>query len=373
LVILAFMKMPINLHVFDPVKAALSDVQFNDLAFSKINKETRFDDKIVIINIDTAKRKDIALLLNKLSSYKAAAVGLDLLFLKKSDDSLVDVFLGSEISKIPNLVIGEKLSWDSNKNPLIQNYYSDKSANRGFVNFIGEEKGVIRSYSPFETNGKDTLSSFTSAIIEKADYNLFDQLKERENEFEYINYRRTSDKYIIIDWLDIINDGIDKSMLSNKIVLVGFIDKTGFNIEDKHYTPLNDDFIHKKIPDMDGVIIHANILSMIIDGKFIKKVPTFLDILLAFLLTHLHMALFINYYIHNHKWFHIRFKAIHLLSSVIFIYICIQFLQWRCYFDFRLLLTAVVLSVDILYFYEGFANWLEKICSYKTIFTKSNH
>lgn len=372
LLILGFKFIPLNLHIFDPIKAALSDVQFNDLAFSKINKEKKYDENTIIINVDTAKRRDIAMLLNKMSTYNTAALGLDLLFLDSSADRSADEFLGATLKRIPNLVIAEKISWENEK-PEIHNFYAAETVQKGYANFIGEEKGVIRSYSPFEMTKSGSFKSFTSAIIEKADINKYNELEKRDAEIEIINYKRATENYMIFDWLDIMNDNVDASLFKNKIVLLGYIDKTGFNIEDKYYTPLNQDFVSKKVPDMDGVIIHANILSMIINDDYIKRVPSWLTMILAILLTHIHIALFINYYINNHKWFHIRFKAIQLLSSIIFIYIGIRLLRWNCYFDFTLLLTAVVLSVDVLYFYEGFANWLEKKFSFKTIFSHSNH
>jgi CHASE2 domain-containing sensor protein len=198
-------------------------------------------------------------------------------------------------------------------------------------------------------------------------------LVERNKEIEIINYKRSAQNYLVFDWLEVINNFVDSNVFKHKIVLVGVIDKTGFNIEDKHYTPLNQDFLHKRVPDMEGVIIHANILSMIINDDFIKRVPGWLNVLIAVLLTYIHIAVFINYYVNASKWFHIRFKAIQLLSSVLFIYLGIRLLRWEVYFDFTLLLTAVILSVDVLYFYEGFANWLEKKFGYLTVFRHSKH
>lgn len=372
LLILAFKYIPLNLHIFDPIKAALSDIQFNDIAFSKINKEKNIDDKIIIINIDTANRKDIAKFMTKITAYNTSAIGLDLLFLDSSNNYSTDTLLGNTLKKIPNLVIAEKIIWENEK-PVIQNYYSGKGIKSGYANFVGEEKGVIRSYSPFEVSKSGIFKSFTSAIIEIADLNNYNELEKREKEIEIINYKRDKDNYMIFDWLDIINNKLDSTLLKNKIILIGYVDLTGFNIQDKHYTPLNKDFIHKKVPDMDGVIIHANILSMIISNQYIYRIPGWLNILLAFLLTYIHIAFFISYYIHNGKWFHFRFKVIQLLSGMIFIYLGIRLLRSNYYFDFTLLLTAVILSVDVLYFYEGFAKWLSKKFSFKTEFTHIHH
>jgi len=375
LIIAAFKFIPLNLHIFDPVKAAFSDIQFNDLAFSKIKKEEKFDENIIIINVDTAKRKDIARLLTTVSNCNVSVIGMDVLFLDSSTSNMADRMLGNVMNSTPNLVVAEKLIWVKGK-PLVQNYYVSEAHNTGYANFIGEEKGVIRSYSPFEKDSLVVHKSFTSAIMEMADINNYHALEKRDNEIELINYKRSTENYMVFDWLDVLDNKVDAALLKNKIVLLGYIDNTGFNIADKHYTPLNKDFIHKKVPDMDGVIIHANILSMIMANQFIHKMPNWLNFLLAVFLTYLHIAIFVNYYINNHKWLHVRFidiVAIQFLLSIIFISVGISLLRLNYYFDFTLPLYAIMLSLYVLYFYEGFTNWIKKKYNFKTIFSHSNH
>ncbi|MFZ4769873.1 MAG: hypothetical protein ACOYLO_06795, partial [Ferruginibacter sp.] len=49
---------PINTHVLDPIKLALQDFDYNDMAYSQFNKNshTAVDTGIVIINIGDADR-----------------------------------------------------------------------------------------------------------------------------------------------------------------------------------------------------------------------------------------------------------------------------------------------------------------------------
>ena len=53
---------PINFYFLNPMKLALKDFDFNDIAYAKLKKgaDTKLDSNIVIINIDTANRKDLA-------------------------------------------------------------------------------------------------------------------------------------------------------------------------------------------------------------------------------------------------------------------------------------------------------------------------
>ncbi len=73
-----------------------------------------------------------------------------------------------------------------------------------------------------------------------------------------------------------MSDGVDSSALNGKIVLFAYA--TPFNpmdIEDKKFTPMNEKYAGKSIPDMNGIIVHANIISMVMEDNFIKKVPLF--------------------------------------------------------------------------------------------------
>jgi len=350
----------------------LSDIDFNDIAFSKTKKLDEVDKNIVIIDIGNATRKEMIPLFSKLKNYHTAAIGLDIYYRDKSQDLETDSILKNKIAEIKNIVLADEIDFDKKKVINHSIFYNNYS-HTGYVNFIGEERGVIRTYSPFENINNNRVNSFTSSIIQLADINKYEDLKNRENEVEYINYRRRNEGYTIIAKDDIMNNNVDSSMFSNKIVLIGIIDESGFNIEDKHYTPLNEEFAHKKVPDMNGIIIHANILSMILQHDYINRLPNWLMVLFSILIAHVFMTLFIGYYIHQHIWFHLRFKAIQLISSIIFIYLGILFMKWNFYIDFSILLVAIVLSVDVLYFYEAFVLYLNNKFNYSTIFSKNKH
>src|SRR5690242_3137985 len=73
---------PLNTHVLDPIKLALHDFDYNDLAYSRLkkNKETAVDTNIVIINIGDAQRSEIASIIRKIQQQRPAAIGVDVLF-----------------------------------------------------------------------------------------------------------------------------------------------------------------------------------------------------------------------------------------------------------------------------------------------------
>jgi CHASE2 domain-containing sensor protein len=365
---------PLNLHVLDPLKMALTDISFNDLSFAtlKSHRNNAMDDKIVIVNIGYADRTDIAAVVKKINSAQPKAIGLDVLFFEPKDSS-VDSVLASAIAQAPNLVLSNKLSFE-NDNPAKHNYFSASSKYNGYVNFVGEQAGVIRYFSPFEKWHDSIYFSFAAAVVKAADEIKFKTLEKRSHDLELINYTRQADQYFTIDYNELLAGKVSSTMLQNKIVLVGFVDSNPTNIEDKHFTPLNEKFVGKSIPDMNGVVIHANIISMILEQHYIKKSPAWLNWFLAVLITWFFMAFVVKYYLDSHVWFHLVIKTIQLLVTVFFIYIGILFGKYLdSYISLSAALGGIILSVDVLYFYDGFATWANRKFGFKTLFNKTHH
>src|SRR5262245_29245372 len=70
---------PINFKFLIPLKLALKDFDFNDLAYAKLKKSAneKLDSNVVIINIGMADREGLAMLIDKTSSFRPRAIGLD--------------------------------------------------------------------------------------------------------------------------------------------------------------------------------------------------------------------------------------------------------------------------------------------------------
>ena len=369
-----FTLIPLNLHVLDPLKMALTDVSFNDLSFSalKSHRNNPIDDKIVIVNIGDADRTSIAAVVRKVNEAQPKAVGLDVLFLAPNTPA-ADSALAGAIAQTPNIVLSDKLEFGTDQ-LTNKNYFSSYSKYSGYVNFVGENSGVIRYFSPFE-KWKDSLNySFATAVIKASDEVRFKSFQKRSNDLEFINYRRQADQYFTIDYHDLLTDKVSPTVFNDKIVLIGLVDNNPSNIEDKHFTPLNEKFIGKSIPDMNGVVIHANIISMILENNYIKSSPSWFNWFLAVMLTWVFMAFIIKYFIERHIWFHLAAKVVQLLISVLFIYLGIILGKYlNVYIGLSAPLVAIVLSVDVLYFYEGFAKWANKKFGFKNIFLKAVH
>jgi len=235
---------------------------------------------------------------------------------------------------------------------------------KGYVNFTLGSQNVIRQFNPYIVDG-DTSLSFSAAVVKAFDPKKYKTLLARSGPAETINYTGTEDKFIIIDGS---SDKADFRIARDKIVLIGTID-TGSNFEDKHFTPLNAKFTGKSLPDLSGVVIQANIVRMMMDKNYVNHWNMGLNWFLAFVLCWIHMAFFISYFIEKHVWFHLAAKLAQLVSTVFFVFLGLfLFYDFNEQIDMSGALIAIILAVDVLYFYEAGVVWLHRKKGYKTLF-----
>lgn len=377
IVIGLFSLLPLNTSILNPFKTALKDLDFNDISYSVLNKNenTPIDNRIVILNIGNADRMGLALMIEKIRIANPKVIGLDVEFngpREPQSDSLLRHMIGST----PNLVIGSKLDWTKKTEPENIGYFGVFTSNRGYVNLIGEDGGTIRNFSPFEKSKykNDVYTSLTAALIAKADSAAFIKLKKRNREYEVIHYSRNIAQYMLIDGNDLLEDNVSPDLFKDKIVLMGYINPDPYNVEDKHFTPLNKHFAGKSTPDMNGIVIHANIISMVLDGKYIRDIPSGIFWVITILIAWLHVALFMRYYIEEHIWFHLVAKLAQIFFAILSVYVGIMFFDWfSIKIDTKISLIVIILAIDIIYFYEALAVWLHTKFGFQTSFHSKSH
>ncbi|MCI0751067.1 MAG: CHASE2 domain-containing protein, partial [Flammeovirgaceae bacterium] len=128
---------------------------------------------------------------------------------------------------------------------------------------------------------------------------------DRDKKEEIINYRGN-----IVDWHGASNypgrymvldadQALDTnqfvpSMIKGKIVMLGFLgaDLRDTSWDDKFFTPLNTKYAGKARPDMYGVVVHANAVSMILNEDYVNEIPLWLQYVLAVILCMGNVALF---------------------------------------------------------------------------------
>ncbi len=361
---------PLNTHILNPVTEAFADFDFNDVAYAKVGKNAdTLDSRIVIVNIGLADRAAIAGMLEKVAAQKPKVMGLDAYF-EGPRDPASDSLLRNALHSIPELVMASRLNWEHHGKHLTVNryYFDNPTATFGFVNLVGEEGGTIRHFTPIEDYHHKEYLSFAAALLEKSYPEAFKKLKARHKDVEVINYTRNYDKYVIVDGNDLLSDGVDDHVFTNKIVLLGYVNPSPTDIEDKFHTPMNAKLVNKS-PDMNGIVIHANILSMALDRKYVHSTPKWLGWIITILIAWLHVSLFIRYYIDAHLWFHLVAKTAQIVSAIFFVtlsVICLR--KFSLNIDMKMAVTVIILAIDVIYFYEALAVWLREKHGFKTIF-----
>jgi len=360
---------PINFYVLNPMKMALKDFDFNDMKFAKLvdDDKIKLDTNVVIVNIGKGDREQIAGIINIVNEYKPKVIGLDALFVGEKD-STKDALLRETLINNKNLVVASYVE-PGDTFTIRKDYFDAHTPNKGYVNFVTEAIGTRRFYSPFEMIEDKRVPSFTSAIVEKFDSNAFKKLASRHKEVETISYSRRDNKYFIVEPAELINDEVDTNTIRNRIVLLGYVNKDPSDIEDKLFTPMNEKFAGKALPDMNGIVVHANIISMVLKGNYINKAPKWAAWVLAIVIGWIHMSLFIRYYLENHIWFHLVAKLAQVFSVILFAYVGIFiFDKFDLKLEMKYTLYVIALAVDVIYFYEALVTWMHKKFNYQTIF-----
>ena len=360
---------PINFYVLNPMKIALKDFDFNDIAYAKLGKgNDSLDRRIVIVNTGHLDRAELGFVIEKVNSFNPKVIGLDIYFNEEKDPEK-DSILREAFRKTKNLVAVSVVVPGEHDFTINKNYFDNVMNKRGYANLVGEDIGTIRYYSPFEMVHNQKYPQITSAIVKEFDSSAYHHLEKRHKEVEMINYTRRSHQYQVIESENLLADNIEGSVMKDKIVLLGYINNDENDVEDKKFTPMNSKFAGKKLPDMNGIIVQANIISMVLDGNYIKKTPAWVAWLVAILIGWLHMSLFIRYYLESHIWFHLVAKLAQVFSAIFFAYLGILiFDKFRIKLDMKYTLYVIVLAVDVIYFYEAFVGWLHRKFKYQTIF-----
>ena len=368
---------PINFYFLNPLKLALKDFDFNDIAYAKLKKgtDTPVDNRIVIINIGMSDREELSQLIDKTASMGPKIMGLDVL-LEGPRVPYKDSLIAAAIERNKNLVIASRLNWKDTVAPYKRSYFAQVSNKEGYVNMLSDDLATVRLWAPYfeREHGEKPYGSFASALVKEYDPAAFEKLEKRHKSSEIINYTRHVNQYLIVEGRDLLDGNVDTAAIKNKIALLGYISLNPLDIEDKKFTPMNEKFAGKSIPDMNGIVVHANIISMVLDKNYIKKLPSWVPWLVAILIGWLHMSFFIRYYLENHIWFHLVAKIAQLASAIFFVYFGMYlFDKYRIKLDMKMTLIVIVMAVDVIYFYEAWATWMHRKYKYHTVFKPHQH
>ena len=348
-----------NISFFNPISKALQDFSFLDVYYAeKLDEEKPINPNIILVNVENESRAKIAQVLHQTLKASPRVVGFDVIlkdFRKTREDSLLAKYLKNE--KVITAVILQEDQTISN-HPFFRVKNSP-----GFVNFNFEtQNAVIRTFSGEKRFSKKTFSSFSNQIAQKflskkkwKKMALAEKLKTPR----VINFQGNLERFInfkLEEFLDLEN----RDIVKDKIVLLGYLGSpTGntFDVEDKHFTPLNSTTAGKSIPDMYGLVIHANIIAMILSNDFMFKVPRFW----IFLLTCFYSFLASIYFIWLDRRLKISYRTVR--KTVLFVFAVLMVWISLVFFKYGIVLkTTMIIAVTV--FSAGFVKYYKHLVRY---------
>ena len=265
----------INISFLNPIANAFDDFSVSDIFFEIQNDESKakVNDMITIVDMtELNSRSDIACLMEEICSCNPLVVGVDLIFEGKKDDSLANKLLKESVIAMGNKAIySTKLvdynSAEKNFTRCIQSFFLEEmTVTEGYINLNDNmEKRCIRDFSLSQRLNNVTILSFPAQI---ATY-FNDSLKRLESQDMLINFK--NERFPVVSYDNILKK---RELIEDHIVLLGAMSEE----QDMHNSPLG---------KMSGLEIHAYSLLTLLEQKNIKKVPSWIDLILTFLLCYI--------------------------------------------------------------------------------------
>lgn len=312
-IVLRFFVIIFEIDYLDIIQNTVEEFYPTDVVFSHIRDydEVEKDPHIVMVNSGMLNRRYLAYMIDIISQYEPAVVGVDIVF-RDEKDPTIDSALSNALAGVDNLVMAVK-GVDENDTSNIAFEGMEKStdliagdASKGFVNMhIPEHFNTVRDFLTKIIVSGEEVRPFAVELAAAYSPESVDKLYERDNLLEVINYKRNIDKYEVLDIVDIFTRPDELQILNGKIVIIGFL---GTNIDyksthDALYTPMNKNYVGKAFPDMYGPLIHANICSMIRESDYIDAMSSNGGEAAKAALIALNMIIFVFVSRRNEKWY----------------------------------------------------------------------
>jgi CHASE2 domain-containing sensor protein len=406
--------------VFDPLGKALGDMEITDITFSQLRLEVPpVDDNITIVNMGNLSRAEFAQQIRIISSLKPKVIGIDSFFdcagcgtgtvdsfcCPLAYDTLSNLLLGNAIADAGNVVMVTKLLqtdslYDANKGDIDKydslertDWMIRGNAFEGYANLETnaehqEDLKTCRRFNPSirMEDGQQELAFSVKISM------LFDSVKTkkflaRNKHSEVINYRGNvpdvyhasakefAGRYTYLDWEQSFDTtSYFKEVIKDRIVLFGFMGSTmeDTSWDDKFITPLNKDFAGKTRPDMYGVVVHANIISMILSEDYVNELASWQEYAIAIMVCLLNVALFTWITRKIPLWFDGLSILLQLVQIIVCTVLMMYFMKW---FNFKLNLTLTLAALALVgtcfELYNGFLREILKLIKRNKLFTKN--
>lgn len=369
--------LPIYQIFIDPFSEAIKSHDVMDVAFSKFRNHddpALFESDVFIINSGVTDRKQLAQTINLVIEKQAKVVGVDLLFDKINYDE-ADTLLRAALQN-ENVILGytfEERKDHKSKSANQSNEFFSSNTQQGYVNLGSNDGFSVRTFEPFhEVNGQNDMA-FAVKLAAYLDPNIPATLRNRNIKKEWINFRRKQPgkinskypingegltHYAMVDIEDFIStaNNYKEDYFKDKIVLIGFNGSNNdyLSMHDRYFTPLNEKYSGRSLPDMHGNVVHANIISMLLDKDYIHDTSEKYLYLLAFFIFFINFIIFDKLVKKNFMFTVVTVRIIQVLQFILLftstVYL-ITFMNIKV--GFVLIITAVVLSFELYEYYHN--------------------
>ena len=362
--------------IMDPIGDAFSDMEFTDVYFSQLLDDPVADTDVVLVNLGEEPRASIAMMIDSINQHNPAVIGVDSFFDFPKEDSLGDFMLMEALGRVENLVMVTKVMYNFETDLFdslrVSWPWFTWNSDSAFANLLTdardqEDLKMCREFNPTLTLADGSVQkSFAVNVAEYFAPEKVERFLERDNQIEVINYRgnvldygatKFGTKFFALDVTDVYSGNYIHEMIEGKIVIFCYLgsylgDRS--SREDKYFTPLNAKYIGRGEPDMFGGVIHANIISMILNETYVYQLSETQKWLLAVFILFLNVMIFSWVYKKLPKWYDGLTKLLQLVELLAFIYIMIYAMNfYSVKLDLSITLILVALSGDGLEVFYG--------------------
>ncbi len=191
------------------------------------------------------------------------------------------------MASVENLVLASK--WPPHEEDPVQDSvayswegFNQYASSTGFVNLVTdaenqEDLKMCRTFVPKTTIKEEQHLAFAVELAKYYEPALAQKFVDRGYEEEAINFRgnvldygatKFGTKYFALDVPDVFQENFVPEMIEGRIIIFCYLGEylgDRESLEDKFFTPLNKKYIGRTFPDMYGGVIHANIISQILN------------------------------------------------------------------------------------------------------------
>jgi CHASE2 domain-containing sensor protein len=361
----------VNLSFLDPFEKAFKDFKFTDVFYSERFKPEERNSKIVLVNVKHANRFQISQAIDKVAQNQPRVIGLDIIF-KERKLAFTDSLLQTTIRN--NKAIITSYFWDDDKRVENDSFFLSDVVKEGFINLnLKKQNSVIRDFVGVQNYANGNEFSFATKMAIEAGYITKTFAEEKLKHRLPINYIGDKDVFFNFSIKEILDSNTIPA-LKDAIIIFGYLGdnaNTDFDIEDKHFTPLNKAWVGRSVPDTYGVTVHANILNMFMKKGLIYKLPNFFVYLFSFVFCFFTIAFAMKIYKRNEFVFDLSERLLQLIISVVLLYLALELLKVNIVVNTVPIILLSILGIELVDYYMYLITYINKKMKWKSYLLQS--